>query len=148
MVLTQHKATTRFVLLWFSITLILLECIPRGQTQSMLEGATCLPLSTSTRVDYPCLNLIDSQGFFKMVHTGSTQRKPAYIFQMTETHSIKTVFVLNYEGNSFPTSKIFETGVSIGFDSDYLLNTSCNDQIFDTGWYECSQPLTGNVISI
>ena len=25
---------------------------------------------------------------------------------------------------------------------------SCTDQIFDTGWYECAQPLAGDVISI
>ena len=68
---------------------------------------------------------------------------------MTNAQTIRTVFVLNrYHTNIDITRRIHHSEVSVGFDTNHLLNPSCNDQIFDTGWYECAQPLTGDVISV
>ena len=92
----------------------------------MLDGATCLTTSGFHAL-WPCLNLIDSQGFFKMTHSLNPTVNPEFTFQMTNTQTISTVFVLNRE-SAFGSLRIRLSEVSIGFDTtNYLLNSSCND---------------------
>ena len=125
----HHKTNTvkqpirpnRFFASILRILIVMSACQPRAlsQSQSMLEGATCLSMR-----DYHSIltaeRLIDSKGFFKQTHTAFREVKTDLTYRMSSSHTIRTVFVMNREDCC--QERIRQSAVFVGTESSNLLN--------------------------
>ena len=65
---------------------------------------------------------------------------------MTNIQTVRTVFVMNREDGW--VDRIGQSAVLVGTEFSSLSNERCHDEIYDTGWYECTEPVSGDVISL
>ena len=97
----------------------------RCESESLFEGANCLEVYVDTLSGWGCDWIIDSDRMIRMTHT-EFKISVDYTFQLASSKTIRTVLIVNRDKALSATQRIWVSRISVGNDSDPMLNPACN----------------------